>query len=114
MTLIKSFIDFYFFFRYGSGVWNSTLRKKYNLEDATTRNSVQVNGQSSRELKIDFTKIALMNELDDAGISELLECNIGIYGQQRNVELKIWKLGKAVFRARTLHQSLEQRTKFVH
>ncbi|GJT94393.1 L-ascorbate oxidase [Tanacetum coccineum] len=61
---------------FGSGVWNSTLRKKfYNLNDSTTRHTVQ--------------------------------CNIGFFGQQGNVESEVYKLAKAIPGTRVVSSSLE-------
>lgn len=42
------------------------------------------------------------------GISEGLECNIGVIGQQGYVELEVCNLVEEILRTATVYQSLEQ------
>ncbi|KAK3003825.1 hypothetical protein RJ639_018104 [Escallonia herrerae] len=98
---------------FGSGQWNSTMRKRYNLADATTRYTVQF-FTAVFLYGIDLSTLNPLIEAAYGGVSLLLECNIGVDGQQRYVELKVCNLAKAILGAAAVFQSLERRTQPVY
>lgn len=49
-----------------------------------------------------------MQNFNIAGISKLMECNININGQQRNVEFEVFNMAKALLGTRIIHEGLEQ------
>lgn len=49
-----------------------------------------------------------------AGISQVMECSLGVFGQQGHVEFKVCNLVEEILRTTIVCQSLERRTEPFH
>lgn len=93
--------------RFGSGQWTPEKRPLYNLDDALTRHTTQVKTWIKRKKvrKIRFLDVLFLGI--NAGLPRVLDSNLGVFGQSRNVEYEIGDMGKTIFGTTVLSQSME-------